>query len=68
MSKALKEAFSLAHEKVARSKDPMEIVGLIDGIKLMFFAMSSKLSTSDFLELHDLFNWLQTESFKSLGI
>ena len=62
------EAISLARIKVQRSGKPYDVLGLVDGVKLSFFAMSSKLPTADFLELDDEINRLQTKTFRELGI
>jgi hypothetical protein len=64
----IKESYSLAAEKTKRDKKPLDIFGLSDGIRLVFFAMSSKLATADFLELHDEINRLHFESIKGIGI
>ena len=64
----INEAFSLAVERTAREKKPLNIFGLSDGIRLVFFAMSSKLATQDFLELHDEVNRLHSEVIKGANL
>jgi len=64
----IQEAFSLATEKTIRDKKPLNIFGLSDGIRLTFFAMSSKLATADFLELHDEINRLHSEVIKGANL